>query len=506
MQRRMKNMFLAIFVVAVILMAIPSSSAGIEVEEFAVSPQKLLVDDAAECYLKLTNPKTQAIKVSSVKFRFPSGLSVEPELTLDVGYIPKQSNYILPFYVEAKKAGKYTISAEISTNNGSITQSITQRINVIVEDRLPEVAFDESIRLNEINTMDLRITSPLYITNVKIEPLFDSETGIIYIDEVENSEKEKIRFLGVKQDYKFRISFYNGNNFHSFIQEVKASYIESQGVFTNVSTPYTSVYLYDVIPVSVEITNLRDDTIYNISITAESSKGEFAQRTYGIAKLDPDEVKQITLLYSPIKGGEDTINLKLIYKDSMGNLNKNSVSKSIKINSDAVLSVTGVSIETTSTRTTSSTPGGPPGIFNGGSRQGTSSSISSNALPVTQATISGDVSNNGWSEVINAYIYVDLGGESNSYFAGSIEPSEFQSFSIPAKGSARVATVKLVWMNQLGQKIETTEELNIGSTNAAFTPVQRQQTLLWMYAIPVTVVFAIVILYRRKMKNRGEYE
>lgn len=66
--------------------------------------------------------------------------------------------------------------------------------------------------------------------------------------------------------------------------------------------------------------------------------------------------------------------------------------------------------------------------------------------------------------------------------------------------------MKLVWTNQLGQKVEVTKEFNIGSTHATSTPVQKQQTPLWMYPIPVIVVLAIVFVYRRKKKNKEEYE
>lgn len=484
------------------LLIIPVSADSIEVTELSIAPQKLLVGDTAECTLKLHNPNSETIEITSIQFNSPSGLSAEPKSVLDVGHVPPQSSYTLPFYVEAEEAGKYSVEVEVHsrTSSGLTSQTVYQRMNVIVEDDMPEISFNQKIKLNEVNDMGLEVASPIEISNVRIVPLFDTEQKSIYFNSIENSAQKTINFYGEEQDYKFKISFYNGNNYHSFVQEVDASYSESQGLFANVSVPYSSVYLYDVIPIKVGLSNLRDDTLYDISLTANSQLGEFSESSKDVAKLGPDDTKKLTLLYSPTESGQDTINLNIAYEDSMSNSYEYSVSRTVKILDEASMSVTGVNIEAKTTGGTSTGQQGGPGIFRGGA---------SETSPVTtQATISGDVSNNGWSEALNAYVYVDLGGSSESYFVGSIDPSDFQSFSIPVTGNERTATVKLVWTNQLGEKVEVDEEFNVAQSMAQVTGVQRtEQTPIWMYVVPlIGAAIVVAFLYRRRKQNREEYE
>lgn len=454
----LKIVLLTLTVILVISNA-STAKAQVAITSVEINPQTLLVGDTAECKLTVYNPNLQSVKVSSVQFDVPSGLSVKPSSFVNIGYIAKQSTYDLLFYIEAKKAGIHTIEAEIYAENGSITQ----RINVVVEDRLPKVTINTPVKLNEVNTVEIEITTPFKITRVTVEPLFDAEQKYMFFDEVEYSAKSAIKFYGKKQEYKFRISFYNGKNYHSFVQEIQPKFVESKGLFVNITVPYATVYLYDVTPISVEISNLRSDEIYEVLISTNSTKGEFSDYVKEISKLEPSETKTVVFYYSPTKSGVDKINFNITYKDEMSNVYRFTDCRSIDVLDQPSISISNVEVETKN------------GI-----------------------TISGDISNNGRSEVLNVYASADFNGNIKDYFVGNIDPSDFQSFSIPVSGNGSKAVIKVSWTNKIGKNFEIAREVKVERN-----VVVKSKIPMWIPLVAVIIVgvFVVVAIYNYRKKK-----
>ncbi|RLI79658.1 hypothetical protein DRP05_03140 [Archaeoglobales archaeon] len=449
---------LPLLIVVLLTLNLTTANAQVAVTNVEINPQTLLVGDIADCKLTIYNPNLQSVKVSSVQFDVPSGLSVKPNF-VNVGYIAKQSSYDLYFYIEAKKSGLYSIEVEIYAENGSTTQ----RINVVVEDRLPKLTITSPIKLNEVNSAEIEITTPLEITHVTIEPLFEADQKYLFFDEVEYSAKGTIKFYGKKEDYKFRISFYNGKNYHSFIQEIQPKFVESKSLFTNITIPYATTYLYDVIPISVEVSNLRNDTVYQISISTNSAKGKFSDCTKEISKLEPSEAKTVVFYYSPTASGFDDLSFNITYRDEMNNVYTFTDKRSIEVLNQSSVSISNVEVKTQN------------GI-----------------------TISGDVSNNGRSEVLNVYAVAFLDGNTNDYFVGNIDPSDFQSFNIPISGNGSKALVKITWTNKIGETFEITKEVKVKQNvviKAETTPA------ILVVAVIVVVVFVAVAIYNYRKRR-----
>ncbi|RLI75302.1 hypothetical protein DRO97_03605, partial [Archaeoglobales archaeon] len=436
-----------------------SAKAQVAITNVEINPQTLLIGDVAECKLVIYNPNSQSVKISSVQFDVPSGLSIKPSF-VNVGYIAKQSNYELPFYIEAKKPGRYTVEARIFAENGSITQ----RINVLVEDRMPKIIMNSPIKLNEVNTVDIEITTPLEINSVTIEPLFDAEQKYIFIDQITYSAKKSIKFYGKKQEYKFKISFYNGKNYHSLIQEVQPRFVESKGLFINITLSYASVYLYDIIPITVEVSNLREDDVYEIAVSTNTTKGEFSEYREKIPKLGSLESKTIVFYYLPMENGSDKIYFKITYKDEMNYAYNLSEFKTLKILNQPSLAISNVEVE----------------MENG-------------------ITITGDVSNNGRSEALNVYVSVDFGDYSKDYFVGNIDPSDFQSFSIPLLGNDSKAVIKARWTNEIGKNFEIVKEVKLNQAKS----IKPAEFPMWISVIAVVVVgvFVAVAIYNYKKRR-----
>ena len=448
--------YLNLITTAILLaFSIATAKAQIAVTKVELNPDTLLVGDVAECKVTLYNPDFNSVKVLSVKLDPSYGLSVEPKF-ISVGQIPKQSYYNLVFYITAERSGLHTVEMKVDTNNGSITQMI----NVIVEDKLPRVVINSPIRLNEVNEINLEISSPIKIEKVVVEPMFEAEQKCLFFDTVDFTAKAKIKFYGKIQNYKFKISFYNGQNLHTLIQEVKPIFIESKGLFANISLD-SNVYLYDVIPIKVTLSNLREDDIYEITAIVNSSNG-IVFGNIKIPKLDSMQDKTSIVYYSPNKSGLDEIKIKITYKDEIGNVYYLEEKKKVEVLNETTVAITNLDVNTK----------------NG-------------------VTISGDVSNNGRSEISNVYAIVSLESVSKDYFIGSIDPSDFQSFSISLNGNGSKALVKVLWTNKVGKNFEVVKEVKVKRVI-----LKEERPPLWIVAIVVLIVVSFVAIsiynYRKK--------
>jgi len=134
----------------------------------------------------------------------------------------------------------------------------------------PEIVITNPLRLDEVNEVHFVLYNPIDATDVKVIPLFKAYPSVIFAD-----KEGSFMFYPVNRTpLRFKIEFYNGfpDNFHSYVQTVYPEFVKSRGVSINVSTPHTSYYLCDVIPVSVGISNLRGDTIYSVKVLLKAGR------------------------------------------------------------------------------------------------------------------------------------------------------------------------------------------------------------------------------------------
>jgi len=336
-----------------------------------------------------------------------------------------------------------------------------------------------------VNEVNIIVSSPINIERVIIEPLFDSEPDRIFIASVEQFAEESLKFYAGNESYEFQISFYNGNNYHSYVVEAAPDFEESKDVFINISMPYSSVYLYDAVPLTVELTNLRSDAIYSIRVEAESAKGIFSDAAE-IAKLEAGESRAVRILYSPHESREDSLEIMIRYEDEFGNVREVVRSLTVKVLDQPAVSITNVDIEVKSSGGSAQ----PKGRFFGPASTSTQSSI--------EISVSGDVSNNGFGEARNVYVHVDLGNVKKDYFVGNIDPSDVESFSIPASGNERIAKVTVDWANELGETFSITKEYQISDRLLAL-PQRSGVNPVPFIALAAAVV--VVFLWWRRQKR-----
>ena len=450
----------------------------VAIQSIKVDPENLFVGDIAKVTITLYNPNDESIRVSSVIIE---GSGISTDYILDAGYIAPKSSHELNFILKAEEPGTHKVDIRLYSGGHLTIGSFT----VFVEKRLPELFLDEDVRLGEVNTVNLKLYSPIRIQNVVIKPLFDSEPDVIHINEVEGFVDVPLKFFAKSEsDYRFRISFYNGDNYHSYVVTAKPEFKASKGVFVNVSVPCTNIYLYDAVPITLTLTNLRNDAIYSVVIGASSAKGSFSEKPE-ISMLKAGESRTIRLLYSPHKSGDDVIKLKIRYEDELGNKYEIWKNLTVKVLESPAVMITNVNIEVKSSTSTQ---------FKGPFMR----PISPAQPPEVKISVSGDVSNNGIGKVRNTYVYVDFGNAKKDYFVGAIAPSDVESFSIPANGNEKIVKVTVEWTNELGETFSITKEYQVSAPQIQANPSVNFPLIIGI----VTVVAIAAYFWRRRRRAK----
>ncbi len=457
-ERTRKTMKKLIIIALTLLALTVPASAQVIVSKIEMSPSILLPNDVADC--KLTITAYTSTKINGIIFFTPSGIKIEPSSVSRIGLIPAGSSYELPFTLKAEKEGIHTVYIHIYTSNGTIIQVM----NVRAEDMMPEIVIQPTtLTLNEVNNVSFYISTPLQISNVIVEPLFNADPRIIHV----TNNKGSFSIYPVEpQKLSFKIKFYNGRNYHEVIQTIEPNYRGSKGVLVNLSLQYPTALLKDVIPINVELTNLRQDSIYTVKITAVSDFGNFSESRKEIPVIQSMESKSTVFLYSPSKAGINEITLRVTYLDKMNN--EHTITKRIQINvlNEKPLSVSNIEVE----------------------------------KDLKGIRITGDISNNGRSLVYNVLLSMQLGDEVKTYYLGSIDPSDFDTFefSFPVSNATQ-AVLNVYWSNKIGEKIEITQTIEV-----PVSTVQAEADAGWVVyvsAIAFVAVLAIVAIAWRKSRK-----
>ncbi|RLF37234.1 MAG: hypothetical protein DRN03_02635, partial [Thermoplasmata archaeon] len=356
--------------------------AGVSVQ-YEISPDILLPGDYADCLIKLTNTGTDDIEVYSVVI-YGGGLSVEPKQFYSVGALPGGGSYTLPFSIKAENVGRYNVEVVVYTEN----ETLTQNIMVVVDDNFPSLSVEGSLYLGEVNELKLVFSTPVELKDVRVEALFNASPKAVYLGTVSGKAEGVMKFLATgERPLQFKLSFYNGRNYHELVREVQPAYVKSRGVVLNISAAYTTSYIGDCISVTVEVSNLRRDDVYNVTVYAVSQLGTFSEAMKRIAKITSGESRTLEFTYSPRRSGTDSISFLVVFYDELGNRYEASGSTVVKTLDSLSLSLTNVEA----------------------------------TVEGAEIRVSGDISNNGRSVAYNAYAIAICGKGRKDYFVGSID-------------------------------------------------------------------------------------
>ena len=441
--------------ILILLIAVEVSNAeGVSVS-YQVSPQILLPGDYADVTLILENPSTSDVKVNSIVV---SGARAEPSAIYSVGTIPAGGSYTMTFSVKGEEIGRKNVQVEISTEN----ETVTQNIMIVVDDSFPSLTITSPLYMGVVNEVVFYVSSPVELRDVKVEALFDAVPETVYIGDFSGGKEGKIKFIPDSDRLRFRLSFYNGKNYHEVEREVKVRLLIPQNVVLNLTLPYKTLFIGDVIPIQVEITNLRTDTVYDIKISAESPLGSLSG-PLSIAKLESGEGRNLNFKFSPSKAGEGEIVFRVECKDEFGNEFSLERKFTIEVLESYAVMLTNLNV----------------------AREG------------LKYSISGDVSNIGRSMVYNAYAVAECEGIRADYFIGNIDPSDFESFEIPVECTGNVkVTVK--WSNEIGESFAISETVEVkGKTQVE---VEENPVPTYISIAVAVAVLAIVgfIIYRQR--------
>ncbi len=426
------TLILILIFMSSILLIIPLSSAQLIVKEVKMNPEIIFPGENVDCKLVIENVGNTAEKITSIIFY---SNAVKPKSELKIGTIPPLSTYEFPFTFKAEKSGRYIVSVKISSENSSLYYYIPFN----VEDKLPElILLNDKIVLGELNRIKVKIDTDI---NVYIEPLFNATPKTVY-----GNGGEFLFYPKKRIPLKFKIYFYNGRNYHEYIQTFNPRWEESKGVFIRIKSP-ENAYLFDAVPINIEITNLKNNTIFKISI---SSEDEGIQKLE-LAKLDSGESANLTTYYTPISPGIKVINLKIMYEDLAKYIESRKVV--INVSKKPYLDLCSYEFE--------------------------------------KGVISGEICNLGFTEAKNVIVSVG----SVKSFIGTISPNDYETFELSLKNES-VDKLGIEWMNKAGKSLKLEKEIPIREVKIE---VKSSNTPIIISAVIAIIVVGIVffILMRR---------
>jgi len=437
----------------IFLLFLVVQTVSAQVVKVEVNPQTLLPNDVADCKLVFTAQQTTY--VSGIIIFHPQEVQVVPSSFSGIGWISSGESYEFPFTIKAKESGIYVLTIYINTLNGTIKQSLTVR----VLDRMPDIVLDKTVlHLNEVNTIQFTVTFPLPISNVVVEPLFDANPRIIYVQ----NGKGSFKFEPTKPELlKFKICFYNGRNYHEVIRTVNVTYIESKGVLINVTPQYPITLIGDVDKINVEVANLRGDTIYSVNITASN-----CSKKVQIPMIKSGETAKAEFDFCSRKGGNKEIVVEVSYRDEFNNVHHEKRVVKIKVLNETTLQFSGLEIKPS----------------------------------LEGLTVTGDVSNNERTKVYNVFVTASTSEQTKTYYIDSLDPSDFDTFEFTFTNYSNTITLHVKWTNEIGEVFETSKVFKVPSHE-----IQVESTGSVDYvaigvslAVLVLVAFLIVLAVKRR--------
>ncbi|GEM_PF-2912055 len=442
----MKQTTLALLILIVILLLSPVKAQLTATVTY--TPTTPLPGDYVRGVLtvKTTTPE----KITGISFM--TQLKVSPKDVSGIGTLPADSEYSLPFTLKVQSPGIYTVKIYIFTDNGTLVKTL----NLNVVNSMPKIIITSPITLNEVNFVHFTVYSIVDAKDIIVKPLFKAYPSVIAVD----NGKGVFEFYPKKPEtLKFKIEFYNGiaENYHSYIQTIHPAYKNSKGIVLNISTPHSYYMLCDVIPLNLEVSNLRDDTVYSVNISVVT--GNFSKNVK-IPSIKPNDSSSIVVNCPAYKKGREEIHVTLQYLDSFGNKYVLYRNYSVNILPEKTVRISDLSIER-----------------------------NLNGIEIT-----GDVSNNGWSKVYGVTVMAG----NKSYFIGTIDPSDYDTFDIVV---SNLSNLKVTWQNSLGQIFTISKKVQFKEKPVVTKKTGNSAILVAVVGSIFIIVLALLGLWRRNRKN-----
>lgn len=435
-----------------------------------ISPSTLLPGDVADCVMTIKNPTLKEIKVTGIDF-ISSGVKVSPTSVPEIGIVSAGSSHEVPFSITTEKSGRYTIEAKIYTTNGTISRLIM----VNVEDRNPKIVLLNPLVLNEVNNLKFKVVNTVSsINDVQVKALFDAEPRIVELSDL--SSEGQFDYLPLSKigdsdgGIQFEISFYNGNNFHRVEDTVYPTYRESKGIVINSSIRYQSVTMKDVIPMEVKISNLREDSIYSVIVTAYIDDSD--KKIKEIPIINTLEDSTVSFKFSPREMGVNTIKIEVKYRDKFNNEYTEREEIGVTVLDEKPIAISNINTE----------------------------------KELDIITISGDISNVGKSTAYNVLLTMLLKEKTKTFYLGTIDASDFDSFEFEFSDTGTLnrtdstgldssdmemkAVLTVSWNNELGEKAEIKQTIDVEPT-VTFQPAHNEN-LIYIGAIVAVFIIALV--------------
>ncbi len=443
-------------IVILSLISLIGVSSSLEVTKVELSPSTLLPGDVADGKITITSSTTEEIQSISFTAR---GVDVSPSVITEIGKIYPNSVYELPFTVSAKNPGVYQVQVKITSKN----ESIKQIFNVFVEKYQPEIVLKKTkLVLNEVNEVGFTVASSIDISRIRVTPLFDSDPSSFYFQSLDSAEGTFKIYPKEMDELKFKLSYYNGRNYHEVIQTVPVDFTPSRLVFVSANLSDPVVAVKDVVKLFVKITNLRNDKIFKIGVNLDGEGIAFSDRTREIPILESSDSRELEFKVSPEEPGVHEIKITVNFVDEMNN--EYSVEKAIRFtaNDVEVIGVSNLEIEKT----------------------------------LNEMKVTGDLSNGGKGKARNILIEIITKNSTKDFYVGELDPGDFYTFdfSIPP---SKNGTIRVTWTNEIGKTYQT-EKTFESDTDMLSTDVSSNLTTY----VVITAVIVFVVVGIAWMKAR----
>ncbi len=438
-----------LLLIALLLIA-PVSAISVSYE---ISPEIVLPNGYLDCFIRISNTNINEVDVYSIHFFSPT-VEVFPQ-SLSVGKIAPQSSYTFKVSMKSQIVGRHVVEMHVSLEN----KSISLPIEIVVDDKFPQIAVSSPLYRGEVKKAEIMISSPITLRDLRVEALFNATPKVHYLGTLSGVAKVEFRFSEEIEELRFKLSFYNGKSYHEIEKSLKANYLESRGLATNLQLSRDILFKGEAVNLSLEIVNLRSDEVYLIEINAIGN-GKFARDYAKIERLGPGERKLLTFVFSPRESGK--VELRINYQDYFGSKHEIVETASLEVLDAKVLQIVNLRTEST----------------------------------LGKSRISGEIVNYGHRSVLSVTVSAFCNESRSNYFIGEIKAEDYETFDLEV--SCRNATLELSWWNEARDRFTSIENIEIKAFRTeevgSFSPL----IVAAIASIAVIALVTYVILRQRK--------
>lgn len=442
--------------IGIVLAIIPMLPAYALTISYEITPEIVLPNGYADCVITLRNTGATPITIDSISF-LSATIEFEPSHIQHVGNLSPGGFYTIKISMKSSVVGRQNAQMVVSTSEGSFSQIM----ELLVDDRFPEVSISSPLYRGEVNYVKLFVASPVLIKNLRVEALFNASPKTFFAGELIGATSFQFR-LGEELEFmSFKISFYNGRSYHEIERTIRAEYLPSKGIVINLQPSKDILFIGEAVNLSVEITNMRNDDIYNVELQL-SGNGKFSQSVAKIDRISAGEKKTLNFIFSPKESGNAIIVAKITYRDFFGKEYEQSEKLTLSVLEYYVLQIINVQ----------------------------------KSFSAGKTKISGEVVNYGHRSSLSTKISAFCDAERADYYIGEIDAKDYETFDLEILCDN--ATLLLTWWNDAGDSFSVSERLELGKLE------KKEENPLPLYitaiASVVVLLFVIYIAYRARKK------